>query len=237
MVHWTPGSAPGMTTTGPTRIFLQKSPKDPTSLGVLLSKMPIQRFLVVDGSLVLTPQSEINVRSAAAAKNNSLVDRAKAGDRSAFSQLIEANYDFIFRTACKWTGKKSDAEDIAQEVCIKLATAIQSFDGRSAFTSWLYRVTINMVRDMQRSTTRKSKTIDAFTLVHPEDDPGGQEEATTAHEIWARVHELPDKQREAIMLVYAEDMNHAEAAQIMGCKEATVSWHIHEAKKTLRGLL
>ena len=90
---------------------------------------------------------------------------------------------------------------------------------------------------MQRSTSRKSKTIDAFTLVHPEDDPGGQEEATTAHEIWARVSELPDKQREAIMLVYAEDMNHAEAAVIMGCKEATVSWHIHEAKKTLRGLL
>jgi RNA polymerase sigma factor (sigma-70 family) len=197
----------------------------------------MQRFLGVDGSLVLTPQSEITVRSAAAAQNNSLVDRAKTGDRLAFSQLIEANYDFIFRTACKWSGKKSDAEDIAQEVCIKLATAIQSFDGRSAFTSWLYRVTINMVRDMQRSTTRKSKTIDAFTLVHPEDDPGGQEEATTAHEIWARVHELPDKQREAIMLVYAEDMNHAEAAQIMGCKEATVSWHVHEAKKTLRGLL
>ena len=159
----------------------------------------------MDGSLVLTPQSEINVRSAAAAQNNSLVDRAKAGD--------------------------------AQEVCIKLATAIQSFDGRSAFTSWLYRVTINMVRDMQRSTTRKAKTVDAFTLVHPEDDPGGQEEATTAHEIWERVNALPDKQREAIMLVYAEDMNHAEAAEIMGCKEATVSWHIHEAKKTLRGLL
>jgi RNA polymerase sigma factor (sigma-70 family) len=196
-----------------------------------------QRSLEVDGSIVLTPQSEINLRPAAAVQPNALVERAKAGDRAAFSQLIETHYDFIFRTACKWTGKKSDAEDIAQEVCIKLATAIQSFDGRSAFTSWLYRVTINMVRDMQRSTSRKSKTIDAFTLVHPEDDPGGQEEATTAHEIWARVNTLPDKQREAIMLVYAEDMNHAEAAQIMGCKEATVSWHIHEAKKTLRGLL
>ena len=77
----------------------------------------------------------------------------------------------------------------------------------------------------------------SFSLVHPEDDPGGQEEATTATEIWNKVSELPQKQREAIMLVYAEDMNHAEAAEIMGCKEATVSWHIHEAKKTLRGLL
>jgi RNA polymerase sigma-70 factor (ECF subfamily) len=73
--------------------------------------------------------------------------------------------------------------------------------------------------------------------VHPDDDPGEQEEATTARELWTAVSELPEKQREAIMLVYAEDMNHADAAEIMGCKEATVSWHIHEAKKTLRGLL
>ena len=192
----------------------------------------------MNGSLVLTPQSaELPARSVAAARTLALVGLAKAGDRTAFGQLVEQNYDFIFRTACKWTGKKSDAEDIAQEVCIKLATAIQSFDGRSAFTSWLYRVTINMVRDMQRSSSRRDRNIDAFTLVHPDDDPGEQEEATTARELWTAVSELPEKQREAIMLVYAEDMSHAEAAEIMGCKEATVSWHIHEAKKTLRGLL
>ena len=131
--------------------------------------------------MVLTPPvAEMPARSAAAVSNSALVARAKAGDRLAFSQLVEDNYDFIFRTACKWTGKKSDAEDIAQEVCIKLATAIHSFDGRSAFTSWLYRVTINMVRDMQRSSTRRDRNIDAFTLVHPEDDPGNQEESTTA---------------------------------------------------------
>jgi len=177
------------------------------------------------------------MRSAATVQSNALVSRAKAGDRLAFGQLVEDHYDFIFRTACKWTGKRSDAEDIAQEVCIKLATAIQSFDGRSAFTSWLYRVTLNMVRDTQRSSMRRDKNIDAFSLVHPEDDPGNQEESATAKELWRAVGGLPEKQREAIMLVYAEDMNHADAAGIMGCKEATVSWHIHEAKKTLRGLL
>lgn len=191
----------------------------------------------MSGSLALPQGLASSDISISRSRDDDLVGRAKAGDRAAFGLLVEKHYDFVFRTACKWTGKKSDAEDIAQEVCIKLATAIQQFDGRSAFTSWLYRVTLNMVRDMQRSTSRKARTVDAFTLVHPEDDPGGQEEATTAHEIWERVGALPDKQREAIMLVYAEEMNHAEAAEIMGCKEATVSWHIHEAKKTLRGLL
>ena len=189
-------------------------------------------------SLVLTPQTaDVPLQPVRTGGDNVLVNRAKAGDRLTFAQLLEDHYDFIFRTACKWSGRKSDAEDIAQDVCIKLATAIQSFDGRSAFTSWLYRVTVNMVRDMQRSSSRRDKNIDAFTLVHPEDDPGNQEESATAKELWRAVSELPEKQREAIMLVYAEEMNHAEAAEIMGCKEATVSWHVHEAKKTLRGLL
>jgi RNA polymerase sigma-70 factor (ECF subfamily) len=192
----------------------------------------------VNESLVLTPQTaDVPLQPVRTGGDNVLVNRAKAGDRLAFAQLLEDHYDFIFRTACKWSGRKSDAEDIAQDVCIKLATAIQSFDGRSAFTSWLYRVTVNMVRDMQRSSSRRDKNIDAFSLVHPEDDPGNQEESATAKELWRAVSELPEKQREAIMLVYAEDMNHADAAEIMGCKEATVSWHIHEAKKTLRGLL
>lgn len=175
-------------------------------------------------------------RSAAVA-DSELVARARAGERYAFSQLVERHYDFIFRVACKWSGRRSDAEDVAQEVCIKLATAIKSFDGRAAFTSWLYRVTLNAVRDMQRSRARRGRHVDALAQVSPDSAPPDQEDATAISELWAAVATLPDKQREAVMLVYAEDMNHAAAAEIMGCKESTVSWHVHEAKKTLRGLL
>jgi RNA polymerase sigma-70 factor (ECF subfamily) len=192
----------------------------------------------VDGILAFAPQTgERPAPRAAAPESAALVSRAKAGDRAAFAELVEMHYDFIFRCACKWTGKRSDAEDIAQEVCVKPATAIQQFDGRAAFTSWLYRVTLNMVRDMQRAGGRRARNVDAFALVHPEDDPGDQEDSTAAKEIWMAVSALPDKQREAIMLVYGEDMSHAEAGVIMGCKEATVSCHVHEAQKTLRGLL
>jgi RNA polymerase sigma factor (sigma-70 family) len=169
--------------------------------------------------------------------DKSLVARAVAGERAAFAQLVERHYDFIYRVACKWLGKRQDAEDIAQEVCAKLASVIKSFDGRSAFTSWLYRITLNAVRDSQRSNKRRDRKHDGFADVHPEDEPPEQEDATAARELWAAVQTLPPQQREAVMLVYAEEMSHAEAGTIMGCKEATVSWHIHEAKKTLRGLL
>jgi len=166
-----------------------------------------------------------------------LVARAKAGDRTAFGELVERHYDFIFRTACKWSGKRSDAEDIAQDVCVKLASVLGSFDGRSAFSSWLYRVTLNAVRDMQRARSRRGRHIDRFAEVSPEEAPPEQEESATAKELWTAVRALPEKQRDAVLLVYAEDLNHAQAGEIMGCRETTVSWHIHEAKKTLRGLL
>ena len=166
-----------------------------------------------------------------------LIARARNGDRAAFARLVEAHYDFIFRTACKWCGKRSDAEDIAQEVCIKLAAALKSFDGRSAFTSWLYRVTLNAVRDHQRANVRRDRNVDALTHVERRVADPDQEAATTMKELWAAVIELPDQQRDSVMLVYAEEKSHAEAAEIMGVKEGTVSFHIHEAKKTLRGLL
>ncbi len=166
-----------------------------------------------------------------------LFARARAGDRQAFAQLLEAHYDFIFRVACKWSGRRSEAEDIAQEVCIKLATALKGFDGRSAFTSWLYKVTLNVVRDHQRAAGRRGRGAAALADVSPDDAPPDQEDAVTARELWAAVQRLPEQQRDAVLLVYAEELNHAAAAEIMGCKEGTVSFHIHEARKTLRGLL
>lgn len=166
-----------------------------------------------------------------------LISGAVGGDRRAFAQLVERHYDFIYRTAWKWCGKASDAEDVAQEVCIKLASVLKSFDGRSAFTSWLYRVTLNAVRDMQRSRARRGRHIDRYAEVAPDEYLPDQEDSAAAKELWAAVRGLPPQQRDAVLLIYAEGMSHAEAGVIMGCKEATVSWHVHEAKKTLRGLL
>ena len=172
-----------------------------------------------------------------AVSDETLIARAVGGDRMAFSQLVERHYDFIFRTAIKWSGKVSDAEDIAQDVCIKLASALKSFDGRSAFTSWLYRVTLNAVRDMQRARSRRGRNVDRYAVVAPDEYLPDQEDSAAANQLWDAVRRLPEQQRDAVLLIYADGLNHAEAGVIMGCKETTVSWHIHEAKKTLRGLL
>lgn len=166
-----------------------------------------------------------------------LVRRAQNGDGEAFAELIGDQYDRIYRTAWRWCGNAHDAEDIAQDVCVRIGKAIAGFDGRSAFSSWVYRITLNMVRDWQRAGRRRGAHVDAFAEITPTEEAPSQEDAATSSQLWAAVRTLPEKQRDAVLLVYAEELNHREAAEIMGIKEATVSFHVHEARKTLRGLL
>jgi RNA polymerase sigma-70 factor, ECF subfamily len=166
-----------------------------------------------------------------------LVGRARDGDEAAFGALVERHYDFVYRVAYRWCGKRADAEDIAQEVCIRLGRAIRGFKGNAAFTSWLYALTLNAARDFVRKTRRDAAKAEAYgvhALVSGAVEPAADDAAQT---LWAAVRMLPDKQREAVLLVYGEGLSHSAAANMMGSAEATVSWHIHEAKKRLKVLL
>lgn len=171
------------------------------------------------------------------ALTEALVARARLGDEAAFGSLLENHYAMIHRTAWRWCGHAADAEDIAQEVCIKLGAAIAGFDGRSAFSSWVYRITLNAVRDAQRAGRRRARHGAAYADLVPATQQAEQEASATNRQLWAAVWRLPDQQRDAVLLVHAEDLSHAQAAEIMGIKEATVSFHLHAARKTLRGLL
>lgn len=166
-----------------------------------------------------------------------LAQRAVGGDRLAFSQLVEGNYDFVFATAFKWCGNREDAEDVAQDVCVKLARVLKSYDGRAAFTTWLYRIVINAVHDLQRFRMRQSKQASELKETAMAQIEPSQEQSALTNELWAAVRALPDQQRDAMLLVYGEDKSHREVAEILDCKESTVSWHVHAAKKALKKLL
>lgn len=166
-----------------------------------------------------------------------LAQKAADGDRVAFGELIGAQYDFIFATAFKWSGNRDDAEDLAQDICVKLARIIKSYDGRAAFSTWLYRVVINAVHDLERFRMRQRKKASELKEIALMEILPDQEQSALQNELWAAVRALPDRQRDAMLLVYGEEKTHAECAIIMECKEATVSGHIHVAKKTLKKLL
>lgn len=168
-----------------------------------------------------------------------LVTRARRGDEAAFARLVERHYARIFRVAWRWTGDQSDAEDVAQDVCVKLARAIGAFRGEAAFTTWLTRMTINAARDMIRARIRRERQVSALALVDDRSAPpcSAADAGDGASALWRAVQSLPARQRDATLLVYGEGMKHAEAARVLGCRESTLSWHLHEARKALQRML
>jgi RNA polymerase sigma-70 factor (ECF subfamily) len=171
------------------------------------------------------------------ASDAGLLERAKAGDRAAFAALVEAHYAFIHRVAYRLVGTKSDAEDVTQEVCVRLGRSIRGFRGDAGLQSWLYALTLNAVRDMARKTMREAAKAEAFGAQARIDGDGAARPDDRAERLWHAVRQLPAKQRDAVTLVYGEGLAHAAAAEAMGCTEATVSWHVHEARKRLKTMM
>ncbi len=175
-----------------------------------------------------------------AASDEALAHAAAAGDAEAFGRLVERHYDRFYRLAWRWCGSGTDAEDVAQDVCVKLAGAIRGWRGEAAFTTWAYRIAFTTATDRLRARQRlrlvePSKMV---MLVDSGVDDRPLELSPEVHllhgELWDEVRRLPDQQRDAVLLVYGEDLSHAEAAIVMGCTEKTVSWHLHEARKRLK---
>jgi RNA polymerase sigma-70 factor, ECF subfamily len=171
--------------------------------------------------------------------DEALARAAAAGCRASFAALVERHYERVYRLAWRWVGSQSEAEDIAQDVCVKLATAIKTFRGDAAFTTWLYRIAFTTATDRLRARQRiiPFAPSDMATLL---DEGANGHEAQTPEslligaQLWQAVRALPDQQRDAVLLVYGEDLSHQEAALIMRCSEKTVSWHLHEARKRLK---
>ncbi len=164
-----------------------------------------------------------------------LARAAAAGDRVAFAELIARHYDRIYRFAFRWVGSQTEAEDVAQDVTVKLATAVRGFRGEAAFTTWLYRIVFTTATDRLRAQQRIVPFAPSeMTMLLDDRVTFAPDTADDAAELWAAVRALPEKQRDAVLLVYGDELSHAEAARIMGVSEATVSWHVHEARKRLK---
>ncbi|MGI9350827.1 MAG: RNA polymerase sigma factor [Rhizobiaceae bacterium] len=168
--------------------------------------------------------------------DKALVRLAAKGDGDAFRQLLERHYDTIFRVAYRFCGHREEAEDIAQDVCVSLPAKIKTFEGGSAFTTWLYRVVVNRVKDWKRKQITQDRIHNDYGDI---EDLRRGEAANAARELrWLDevMVRLSDDLRDTAALVVGEGMNHREAAEILGLKESTVSWRMGELKKTLRKL-
>lgn len=159
---------------------------------------------------------------------------AAKGDGDAFRRLLEVHYDLIFRVAYRFCGHREQAEDIAQDVCVSLPRALKQFDGRSAFSTWLYRVVINRSKDVKRREVTANRVASEYLEVESLRQGEVLDAAAQVewlHEMLAR---LPDDLRQTAVLVVGEGLSHAQAAELLDVKEGTISWRMSELKKALK---
>ncbi len=165
-----------------------------------------------------------------------LVGRACGGDRAAFTTLVERHYERIYRVGARVLGDAAEAEDLAQDVCIGLAAKLPSYRGESLFTTWLYRVVVNAARDAGRRGEARRRKEREFAEVDALVRAGNA--ARDSEVAWLRqmLSGLSDDLKMTAVLVLQEGLRHAEAGEVLGVSEATVSWRMHELRKRLRAL-
>lgn len=165
--------------------------------------------------------------------DGSLVSAAIGGDREAFGELLRRHYDRIHALAWQMTGSRADADDIAQDVCCTLVEKIGGFRGEATFSTWLCGIVVNSCRDHHR----RRRSFHGFTqkltvLAGLTRGPDGRD----LHDrMWieSAISRLKPAYRETVVLVAGQQLTHAEAAEILGVAEATVSWRMHEVRRML----
>ena len=168
--------------------------------------------------------------------DSDLLERVRAGDAAALETLLSRHYKLVFGVAYRFTASQADAEDITQEVLVRVARSIRGFEGKSKFTTWLYRITANAACDWGKRKARESKVRTAASEEH-ELNQGVNISQDLSKAIEAALVKLSDKEREAVILTIYEGLTHAEAAEAAGCAETTISWRVFTAKRKLKRLL
>jgi RNA polymerase sigma-70 factor (ECF subfamily) len=177
--------------------------------------------------------------------DSNLVSRAAGGDLAAFQALVEQHRSMVYRVAYQFAGNHHDAEDIAQEVFIKVYRSLDRFRQDAQLSSWLYRIVMNACIDHRRRHRPASyapfgEEAQQRMLTTPEETPG-PEECAYAGELGqvleAAVSRLPHGQRIVFIMRHHEGLKLSEIAGALGLAEGTVKRQLHAAVHRLRAAL
>jgi RNA polymerase sigma-70 factor (ECF subfamily) len=160
---------------------------------------------------------------------------AQNGDGQAFASLITRQYDRLFRLCFRLTGSKHEAEDLTQDICAALPAKLSSYKRQSKVTTWLYRVAVNAAHDRRRKQATYGRASDGWGDWELNRQAVIEENQTRADWLTIAMGSLPVDLRDTLALVL-DDMTHADAGDILGISEGTVSWRLSEARKHLKSL-
>lgn len=160
---------------------------------------------------------------------------AAGGDAGAFARLMERQYDRFFRLCFRLTGSRTEAEDLTQDICAALPAKLRSFNGDASFTTWAYRICVNAAHDRRRRAATHARAASGWgdwEINRRAADAQAEEALDWLTQAMAT---LSEDLRDTLALVL-DDVTHAQAGDILGISEGTVSWRISQAKKHLATL-
>jgi RNA polymerase sigma-70 factor (ECF subfamily) len=172
-----------------------------------------------------------------------LVARSMGGDLDSFNQLVLRWERPIYALAYRVIGREEDARDVAQETFLRAFRALKGFKGQAKFSSWLYRITLNLCRDWIRRERRTPvvqapEGVDVIELAGETSPSETIEQLVSRHEIGRAVgkamSQLPDEQRTAIILKEYHGLTFQEIADLLDCPLSTVKTRLYQGLTVLR---
>lgn len=174
-----------------------------------------------------------------------LFRRAENGDTLAQGELFRQYYPMSYRLAYSLLNHREDAEEVAQDALTYALMNLVNFDStKGAFTSWLYTITVSRCRNKRRRKRMAEVPLLGWLIgekkqsaepINPPEHIVAQQEEKTA--VYAAIQDLPEKQREAIILRYYHDLSYNDIGEIVGCSANTAQSRVWLAQKRLYGLL
>jgi RNA polymerase sigma-70 factor, ECF subfamily len=176
-------------------------------------------------------------RQAAIARDAELIRRVRAGDIGAFDTLVAAYMRPAFQMAYRVMGHREDAEDLLQESFLAAYQYLDSFDVERPFGPWLNRIVLNRGANLRRSRTRR-QTEPETEAVSAAPSALDESTRTEARELLNRaLATLSERQRMIVTLFDVDGLTSAEIGERLELAPGTVRWHLHEARRVLRGTL
>jgi RNA polymerase sigma-70 factor (ECF subfamily) len=184
----------------------------------------------------------MSVESAAAqpATPDSLIEQCLTGDQAAWETVVRQNWRKVFNVAYKFVGKHDEAEDLTQDIFLKIFKALATFDRRANFQTWIISISRNLCIDHYRSVRKERETmardVDPSTLkpVSADRGPHGELELVDLrHRIRAALAELAPPLREAVVLRDLQEFSYQEIADRLQLPEGTVKSRINRGRLEL----
>jgi len=168
--------------------------------------------------------------------DEALAARAASGEAAAFRELLGRHYDRVFRVVYSVLRDTSEAEDVTQEIWAAMPSKLRQWRGKAKLTSWLHRIALNAAKDSLRRAATRARTAEGYAEI---EILSRAETADTEKRLtWLQtaLGTLSDDLRETAVLTLSEEMNFAQAADVLGVAEGTVAWRMSEIRKRLKTL-